>query len=134
QSCYRRREFESRVVQELLGMLLAREQENRTGMSVVRSYTMEEREIDAFGRLNGEYLARSLRLARTQAAFSPMLGLISGLGGLIVLWVGGRAVVEGRITLGAFVAFGGYLAHLAWPTIALGSTLSNLQLGLASMP
>jgi len=62
-----------------------------------------------------------------------MLGLISGLGGLIVLWVGGRAVVEGRITLGAFVAFGAYLAHLAWPTIALGWTLSNLKRGLASM-
>jgi ATP-binding cassette subfamily B protein len=102
-------------------------------MTVVRAYTMEEREIEAFGRLNVEYLTRSLRLARTQAAFSPMLGLISGLGGLIVLWVGGRAVVEGRITLGAFVAFGGYLAHLAWPTIALGWTLSNLRRGLASM-
>jgi ATP-binding cassette subfamily B protein len=94
---------------------------------------MEAREIDAFGRLNGEYLARSLRLARTQAAFSPMLGLISGLGGLIVLWVGGRGVIEGRLTLGAFVAFTGYLAHLAWPTIALGWTLANLKRGLAAM-
>jgi ATP-binding cassette subfamily B multidrug efflux pump len=126
-------ETESAAVQEQLGALSARVQENLTGMTVVRAYTMEEREIDAFGRLNTEYLARSLRLARTQAAFSPMLGLISGLGGLIVLWVGGRAVVEGRITLGAFVAFGAYLAHLAWPTIALGWTLSNLKRGLASM-
>jgi len=126
-------ETESTAVQEQLGALSARVQENLTGMTVVRAYTMEEREIEAFGRLNAEYLTRSLRLARTQAAFSPMLGLISGLGGLIVLWVGGRAVVEGRITLGAFVAFGGYLAHLAWPTIALGWTLSNLKRGLASM-
>jgi ATP-binding cassette, subfamily B, multidrug efflux pump len=126
-------ETESAAVQEQLGALSARVQENLTGMTVVRAYTMEEREIDAFGRLNAEYLTRSLRLARTQAAFSPMLGLISGLGGLIVLWVGGRAVVEGRITLGAFVAFGAYLAHLAWPTIALGWTLSNLKRGLASM-
>jgi ATP-binding cassette subfamily B protein len=126
-------ETESTAVQEQLGALSARVQENLTGMTVVRAYTMEEREIDAFGRLNMDYLTRSLRLARTQAAFSPMLGLISGLGGLIVLWVGGRAVVEGRITLGAFVAFGAYLAHLAWPTIALGWTLSNLKRGLASM-
>ena len=119
-------ESESSAVQEQLGALSARVQENLTGMPVVRAYTMEAREIDAFGRLNGEYLARSLRLARTQAAFSPMLGLISGLGGLIVLWVGGRGVIEGRLTLGAFVAFTGYLAHLAWPTIALGWTLANL--------
>lgn len=124
---------ESTAVQEQLGALSARVQENLTGTAVVRAYTMEAREIDAFGRLNGEYLARSLRLARTQAAFSPMLGLISGLGGLIVLWVGGMGVLDGRLTLGAFVAFTGYLAHLAWPTIALGWTLANLKRGLAAM-
>ena len=126
-------EMESTAVQEQLGALSARVQENLTGMPVVRAYTMEAREIDAFGRLNGEYLARSLRLARTQAAFSPMLGLISGLGGLIVLWVGGMGVLEGRLTLGAFVAFTAYLGHLAWPTIALGWTLANLKRGLAAM-
>ena len=124
---------ESTAVQEQLGALSARVQENLSGMAVVRAYTMEAREIEAFGRLNGEYLSRSLRLARTQAAFSPMLGLISGLGGLIVLWVGGRGVLEGGLTLGAFVAFTGYLAHLAWPTIALGWTLANLKRGLAAM-
>lgn len=126
-------EVESTALQEQLGVLSAKVQENLTGMAVVRAYTMEAREMGAFERLNREYLARGLRLARTQAAFSPMLGLISGVGGLIVLWAGGRAVLEGRITLGAFVAFTGYLAHLAWPTIALGWTLANLKRGLAAM-
>ncbi len=126
-------EIESTKLQEQLGALSAKVQENLTGMAVVRAYTMEAREIGAFERLNREYLARGLRLARTQAAFSPMLGLISGVGGLIVLWAGGSAVLDGRITLGAFVAFSGYLAHLAWPTIALGWTLANLKRGLAAM-
>ena len=129
----RRVEIESTALQEQLGSLSAKVQENLSGMAVVRAYTMEAREIGAFERLNREYLARGLRLARTQAAFSPMLGLISGVGGLIVLWAGGRAVLDGRITLGAFVAFSGYLAHLAWPTIALGWTLANLKRGLAAM-
>ena len=61
-------DVESVAVQEQLGALSAKVQENLTGMPVVRAYTMESREIDAFGRLNAEYLARSLRLARTQAA------------------------------------------------------------------
>jgi ATP-binding cassette subfamily B protein len=126
-------EIESTALQEQLGSLSAKVQENLSGMAVVRAYTMEAREIGAFERLNREYLARGLRLARTQAAFSPMLGLISGVGGLIVLWAGGRAVLDGRISLGAFVAFSGYLAHLAWPTIALGWTLANLKRGLAAM-
>jgi ATP-binding cassette subfamily B protein len=123
----------STAVQEQLGALSAKVQENLTGMSVVRAYTMEDREAREFERLNREYLERSVKLARTQAVTSPLMGLISGVGALIVLWLGGKAVVDGRITLGAFVAFNGYLAHLAWPTIALGWTLASLRRGLASM-
>ncbi len=126
-------DLRSTAVQEQLGALSAKVQENLTGMTVVRAYTMEGREIEAFGALNREYLARSLALARTQAVAWPLMGLISGMGALIVLWLGGTAVVDGRITLGAFVAFNGYLAHLAWPTIALGWTLASVRRGLASM-
>ena len=123
----------STEVQEQLGVLSAKVQENLAGMSVVRAYTMEERETGEFERLNREYLSRSIRLARTQAVAWPLMGLISGLGVLIVLWLGGKGVVDGRISLGAFVAFNGYLAQLAWPTIALGWTLANVRRGLASM-
>jgi len=123
----------STEVQEQLGVLSAKIQENLGGIAVVRAYTVEAREIADFGRLNDEYLRRSLRLARVQAVSVPLMGLVSGIGGLIVLWLGGKAVVDQRITLGAFVAFNAYLAHLAWPTIALGWTLSSIKRGLASM-
>jgi len=126
-------EMRSTEVQEQLGVLSAKIQENLGGMPVVRAYTVEAREIADFGRLNDEYLRRSLRLARVQALSVPLMGLVSGIGGLIVLWLGGKAVVDQRITLGAFVAFNAYLAHLAWPTIALGWTLSSIKRGLASM-
>ncbi len=122
----------SQAVQNQLGALSAKVQENLSGMSVVRAYTMEEREVREFSQLNGEYLRRSLRLARTQGTFSPLMGMIAGLGTLTVLWLGGKAVVDERITLGAFVAFNAYLAHLAWPTMALGYTLSLLKRGLAA--
>jgi ATP-binding cassette subfamily B protein len=123
----------STAVQEQLGALSAKVQENLTGMAVVRAYTMEGREITEFGRLNDEYQARNLALARTQSISWPLMGLVSGLGALIVLWLGGKAVVDGRITLGSFVAFNGYLAQLAWPTIALGWTLASIQRGLSAM-
>jgi ATP-binding cassette subfamily B multidrug efflux pump len=124
---------QSVAVQEQEGGLSASVQENLTGMPVVRAYTMETREIESFGRLNAEYLTRSLRLARTQAGFWPLMSLGAGVGSLIVLWLGGRAVVEGRITLGSFVAFNGYLAYLAWPTVALGWTLAIVRRGMTSM-
>jgi ATP-binding cassette subfamily B protein len=126
-------EVRSSAAQEQLGRLSATVQENLTGMPVVRAYTMEAREIARFEGLNREYLARNMALARTQSVSWPLMGLVSGVGVLIVLWLGGKAVVDGRISLGAFVAFNGYMAQLAWPTIALGWTLASVQRGLAAM-
>ena len=124
---------QSQAVQEQLSVMAAKVQENLSGMSVVRAYTLEPREMAAFGRLNAEYLHRSLALGRVQAQFAPLMGLVAGIGTLVILWVGGTAVSEGRLTLGAFVAFNGYLAYLAWPTIALGWTLSLVRRGMTSL-
>ena len=126
-------EVRSSAVQEQLGALSAKVQENLTGMPVVRAYTMEAREVAEFEGLNAEYLTRNMALARIQAVSWPLMGLVSGMGVLIVMWLGGKAVVDGRISLGAFVAFNGYLTQLAWPTIALGWTLASIQRGLAAM-
>ena len=123
----------SQAVQEQLSVMAAKVQENLSGMSVVRAYTLEPREMAAFGRLNAEYLDRSLALGRVQAQFAPLMGLVAGIGTLVILWVGGAAVSEGRLTLGAFVAFNGYIAYLAWPTIALGWTLSLVRRGMTSL-
>src|SRR5438876_64391 len=123
----------SQAAQDQLGVLSAKVQEYLAGMAVVRAYTLEARATREFGRENTEYLRRSLALARSQSSFAPPLGLIAGVGTLIVLWVGGKAVVDGRLTLGALAAFNGYLAYLAWPTIALGWTLSIVRRGLTSM-
>jgi ATP-binding cassette subfamily B multidrug efflux pump len=123
----------TQAVQNQLGVVSAIVQEHLAGMAVVRAYTMEAHAGREFARANAEYLERSLALARVNARFSPLTGLISGLGMLIVLWLGGIAVAEGRLTLGALVAFNGYLAYLAWPTLALGWTLSLVRRGLTSM-
>jgi ATP-binding cassette, subfamily B, multidrug efflux pump len=121
------------AAQNQLSVLSERVQEYVAGMAVVRAYTLEPRARADFGRANSEYLRLSLALARTEAGFSPLMGLIAGIGTLIVLWAGGRAVVDGRLTLGALVAFNGYLAYLTWPTLALGWTLSTVRRGLTSM-
>jgi ATP-binding cassette subfamily B protein len=121
------------AMQEQLGVLSGRVQETLAGMAVVRAYTLEPRMAAAFGAENRALLDRSISLAATQARFSPLMSLIAGVGVLIVLWVGGISVAQGRISLGALVAFNGYLAYLAWPTIALGLTLSVVRRGLTSM-
>ena len=121
------------AVQEQLGVLAAFVQEYVTAMGVVRAYTLEGRARRHFAVANTEFLRRSLALARTQSQVAPLAGLVGGVGALMVLWVGGMAVAENRLTLGTLVAFNAYLAYLAWPIMALGWTLSIVRRGLTSM-
>ena len=66
-------------------------------------------------------------------ALYPGIQLLMGTGAVLVLWLGGRMAVAGRITLGEFVAFGAYLAMLHWPLIALGWVVNIFERGEASM-
>lgn len=123
----------AQAMQEGLGVLSARVQEAVAGVGVVRAYTLEPRVSAGFDAANADLLRRSVDVAAIQARFTPLMGLITGVGTLMVLWVGGRAVAAAELSLGALVAFTGYLAYLAWPTLALGLTLSVLRRGLTSM-
>ena len=107
--------------------------ENLSGVRIVRAYRQEHAETDQFTRLNAEYVSRNISLARAYGAFMPIMGLVGGLGGLAVLYIGGRQVLAGTITPGAFVAFGVYLVTLIWPMIALGWVVNLVQRGAASM-
>jgi ATP-binding cassette, subfamily B, multidrug efflux pump len=121
------------AAQERLGELSTIVQERLAGMGVVRAYTLEARATAEFAAANAGLRDASAELARTQAHFTPLMGLVTGLGTLVILWAGGTAVASGRLSLGALVAFTGYLAYLAWPTVALGFTLALARRGLASM-
>lgn len=107
--------------------------ENLSGVRVVRAYRQERAEAEAFGELNRDYLRRNLALARVQGVFYPLLTLLGGSAAVVVLYLGGRLVLAGVVSVGAFVAFGVYLAMLVWPMIALGWAINLVQRGAASM-
>src|SRR5262249_57510477 len=67
-----------------------------------------------------------------QGFFLPGVSFFLGLGTMLVLWLGTREVVRGRITVGQFVAFNAYLTMLSWPMIAFGWVTNMLQRGMAS--
>jgi ATP-binding cassette subfamily B protein len=108
-------------------------QENLSGVRVIKAFTQEDSEIEEFKRLNQEYIRKNLQLIRIWGTFYPMLGTLLGMGGVFVLWFGGREVIAGRITLGDFVAFNAYLGMLTWPMIALGWVINIVERGSASM-
>jgi ATP-binding cassette subfamily B protein len=120
------------AVQAQFALLAARVQENLSGVRVVRSFAREDRELDEFGELNRQYLEKNYGLIRHWGFFHPWLAFLSGLAALLALYVGGREVIKGHITLGAFVAFTVYLAMLNWPMYALGWVVNLWQRGMAS--
>jgi ATP-binding cassette, subfamily B, multidrug efflux pump len=120
-------------VQAQLAELNTLVQESLAGARVVRAYAQEPYEQQRFAAANEEYVARNRLLIRTTGIVHPGIQFLMGLGSVIVLWVGGRMVVSGTITLGSFVAFGAYLAMLQWPTIALGWVVNIFERGEASM-
>jgi ATP-binding cassette subfamily B multidrug efflux pump len=120
-------------IQEAFSEISARVQENLSGVRVIKAFTQEQSEIEQFKQLNQEYIRKNLQLIRIWGTFYPMLGTLLGLGGVFVLWYGGREVIAGHITLGDFVAFSAYLGMLTWPMIALGWVINIVQRGSASM-
>src|SRR6476660_1971541 len=125
------RRFEA--VQEHFSTLTTHVQENFSGVRVVRAYRQERAETARFGALNETYLERNMSLAKLYGAMNPMFGLLAGLSVVVVLGLGGQLVVNGTISVGAFVAFGFYVGILTWPLIALGWVINLFQRGAASM-
>ena len=121
------------TIQAMFSEISSRAQENFSGARVIRAYVQEEPEITAFEMSNREYINRSLKLVRLMGMLWPTLETMLGLAIVLVLWLGGREVLGGRITVGGFVAFNTYMVQLTWPVIALGWVINIFQRGTASM-
>jgi ATP-binding cassette subfamily B protein len=120
-------------IQAMFSDISARAQENFSGARVVRAYVQEEAEIASFETANQEYVARSLKLVRLMGMLWPTLELMLGLAMVLVLWMGGREVLAGRMQIGAFTAFNIYMMQLTFPIIALGWVVNIFQRGTASL-
>jgi len=120
-------------IQEQFSTMSTKVQENISGIRVVKSFAREDAEIGAFEILNRNYIRRNISLIRLWGVFHPLMTVLLGLSTVALLWFGGRQVVLGRLTLGEFVAFMGYLSMLTWPTIAIGWVMNVIQRGAASM-
>lgn len=125
------RRFEK--IQEQFAALSTMAQENLSGIRIVKAYGREGQQVERIRRGSEEYLERNMGLARVSGLFHPLLGLFSGFAMVLALLLGGRAVIQGTISVGDFVAFTLYLGMLSWPMIALGWVVNLFQRGAASM-
>ena len=126
-----RQRFES--VQKQLSEISSMVHENIAGIRVIQAYVQEENELNRFKKLNEQLINKNLELTKISGAFFPLMVFTTGLATALVLWIGGREVIRGELTLGSYVAFNGYLAMLTWPMAAIGFMINLSQRGIASM-
>jgi ATP-binding cassette subfamily B multidrug efflux pump len=123
----------SRDTQAQLSVLSAYVLENLSGIRVVQAYAQEQNQIHGFAAISTDYRSKNMWLTTLWGIFWPLMQVMAGLAATVVLWLGGRQVLQGTMTLGEFVAFNGYLAMLTWPLMAIGYTANQYQRGTAAL-
>lgn len=123
--------FES--IQEQVSAVSSMVQENAAGIRVIQAYAQEDNELHRFKKLNQELIRKRLSLTKVSALFFPFMAFATGATTALILWLGGKEVILGHLTLGSYVAFNGYLAMLIWPIAAVGYVVTFFQRGIASM-
>lgn len=123
---------QQRENQEAIGAMSAAVQSSIAGVRVVRSFALEEEEGRRFARTNLDYLEKSLRFARLRGLMFPIMQTITAFGAVIVLWYGGRLMINNELSPGDFLAFFRALSRLTWPLVALGMLASLIQRGRAA--
>ncbi len=119
-------------VQQRIGELTVDFEENIGGVRVVKAFAGEERQLARFEHSVGRVFDQSMIAARLRAFYNPYIGFLPQLGLAALLLLGGRAVIDGRMSLGEFTAFYAYLLTLLGPMRTLGWTLGSAQRAVAS--
>ena len=117
---------------EALSTLNTVVQENLAGAQVVKSFALEESQVERFDARSRAYVDWSLREARTRAVMIPIVGLSGGISYVAILGIGGHVVARGGLSLGDLVAFLAYVTMIVFPSLAFGWILSLLQRGAAA--
>jgi len=102
-------------------------EETIAGIRVVKGIGAGRPLAGDFRARSSQIVDRALDIARLDAVFMPTLEFLPMLGLLAVLWLGGRRVINGDLSLGSFVAFNAYVAMLVWPLRVLGQRVTTLQ-------
>jgi ABC-type multidrug transport system fused ATPase/permease subunit len=119
-------------VQQRIAELTADAEENIGGVRVVKAFAQEQRQLRRFSKAVARVFEQSMVSTRLRAFYSPFIGFLPQLGLAALLLVGGKQVIDGRITVGEFIAFYGYVLMLTGPMRWLGMALGMAQRAVAS--
>ncbi|MGI5878580.1 MAG: ABC transporter ATP-binding protein [Christensenellales bacterium] len=121
-----------RIVQESFSDMMRKAEENVSGIRVIKAFVQEEPEIGHFERLSNENMTANFRMIRTNSLFHPLITVLGSISTLLILWAGGMMALDGRITIGDFVASMQYVGNITRPFAMMGMILEVIQQARAS--
>ena len=124
--------MKSKSVQESLSKLTTFTQESFSGISVIKSNTIEDVVINQMSKYSDDTKQKNIDLAKFQSWFFPLMILLIGISNLIVIFVGGNKYIIGEIELGILAEFIIYVNMLTWPVATVGWVTSIVQQAEAS--
>ena len=124
--------IKSKSVQESLSKLTTFTQESFSGISVIKSNTIEDVVVNQMSKYSDDTKQKNIDLAKFQSWFFPLMILLIGISNLIVIFVGGNKYIIGEIELGILAEFIIYVNMLTWPVATVGWVTSIVQQAEAS--
>ncbi len=124
--------IKSKKVQESLSRLTTFSQESFSGISIIKSNTIEDKVNDFMIEFSNETKDKSVDLAKFQSWFFPMMLLLIGCSNILVIFIGGNQYINGEINLGVLAEFIIYVNMLTWPVATVGWVTSIVQQAEAS--
>ncbi|MFT3794258.1 ABC transporter ATP-binding protein [Flavobacterium sp.] len=123
----------STVFQQNLSKVSSFTQEIFSGIRVIKAYSLEEQHQKNMADLSEESKTKSMKLAKVQSLFGPLMIALIGVSNLVVIYVGGVMYINGQIkSLGTIAEFILYVNRLTWPVASLGWVSSMVQEAEAS--
>ncbi len=108
------------IVLEKLGEMTHFIEQNLSGIHIIKTYAQEESEIQRFSKVNNSLLDNYLKLVKYRSVVGPMMKVIASIGFVLLLYIGGKSIIEESFTLGEFAAYSLYIERLIWPVATLG--------------
>lgn len=119
-------------IQECTAELTSVLQETVSSARVIKSFVREDFEIDRFDNQNKENFYANMKNIKLNALLTPTVEFVAAVGVTVVMWYGGRSVIDGDITAGALVAFLVYAVNIANPIKRLTKVAASIQKALAA--
>ncbi len=120
------------VMQERAADITSVLQETVLAVRVIKSFVREDYEIERFGRENYHNFRAQMKAAQLMATLTPLIEFLAAIGVTVIIWYGGREVIDGHLTSGSLIAFLIYVVNLSNPIKRLSRVYGAIQKALAA--